>query len=131
MSQSIIHTKSPVYKLLQYNKNNYFLLVKTHDSLDYKLINLNKHLIKTTSDKLDNKKRSDNIKLNNSDINTNILLNKADSKFSSVFNGLEMCISGRLRGAQRARKMRVNLGRISSQTFNTSLQFNKKQIYTK
>ena len=53
------------------------------------------------------------------------------NKFSNQFQGIQLKVSGRLRGAQRARKLLVNQGRISTQTIKSSLQSNKKQIFTK
>lgn len=67
----------------------------------------------------------------NKEIVSLLSLLETNSKFSNQLKGIQFKIAGRLRGAQRARSMLLNHGRISTQTFNSSLKFNKKQIYTK
>ncbi len=59
----------------------------------------------------------------------NLLITK--NKFPNQFKGIQLGVSGRLRGVQRTRKLLVNQGRISTQTIKSSLQTNKKQIFTK
>lgn len=67
----------------------------------------------------------------NKEIISLLSLLETNSKFSNQLKGIQFKIAGRLRGAQRARSILLNHGRISTQTFNSSLKFNKKQIYTK
>jgi hypothetical protein len=64
-------------------------------------------------------------------IQSKISLLKTVSKFSNNNKGLLIKFAGRLRGAPRAKKLKVNSGRISTQTFNATLLLNKKHIYTK
>lgn len=56
---------------------------------------------------------------------------ETSKKFSNHYKGIQIRVSGRLRGAQRARSFLLNHGRISTQSFNSALKFNKKQIPTK
>lgn len=56
---------------------------------------------------------------------------ETSKKFSNNYKGIQIRVSGRLRGAQRARSLLLNHGRISTQSFNSALKFNKKQIPTK
>jgi hypothetical protein len=58
-------------------------------------------------------------------------LNQTQAKFSNQYKGLLFTFAGRLRGAQRARKMQQSHGRISTQTFNSSINYSQKQILTK
>lgn len=133
-NQRSLGLKGPTlnYKLIpcptENNKDLYYLVI--NDSYgSNKLINFKDYL----NSKNKHNKNSINLLtlVDKTTIKTNILLNKSKAKFSNQYSGLQFRISGRLNGAQRARKMQVNHGRISSQTFNTSLQLNKKQIYTK
>lgn len=56
---------------------------------------------------------------------------ETSKKYSNHYKGIQIRVSGRLRGAQRARSLLLNNGRISTQSFNSALKFNKKQIPTK
>ena len=58
-------------------------------------------------------------------------LNQTQAKFSNQYKGLLFTFAGRLRGALRARKMQQSHGRISTQTFNSSINYSQKQILTK
>ncbi len=69
--------------------------------------------------------------INNNNILTLINVIKTNDKFSNTLQGVVFQNSGRLRGVQRARKLRVSHGKIKTQSFNSSLQFSKKQIFTK
>ena len=68
-------------------------------------------------------------KRNTKKILLNLLITK--SKFYNKFRGLQIKVSGRLRGSERTKRMQFNLGRIGSQTIKSSIQSNKKQYFTK
>lgn len=53
------------------------------------------------------------------------------AKFANLYQGLQMKVSGRLKGVQRARKLQYNYGRISAQTVRSFLLSNKAPIFTK
>lgn len=53
------------------------------------------------------------------------------AKFANLYQGLQMKVSGRLKGAQRAKKQQYNFGRISAQTARSFLLSNKTSIFTK
>jgi hypothetical protein len=54
-----------------------------------------------------------------------------ETKFSNQYKGILFKFSGRLKGSQRDKKMQLYNGRISTQTFRSSINFSKKQIFTK
>ena len=75
-----------------------------------------------------------------------LTINKTNAKFSIKSNNIENSetnsklgigggilfnFAGRLKGAQRAKKMQLSYGKINTQTFNSSIKFSQKQIFTK
>jgi ribosomal protein S3 len=52
-------------------------------------------------------------------------------KFSNNYKGILLKFSGRLKGSQRDKKMRLSHGCVATQTFRSSINFSKKQIFTK
>jgi ribosomal protein S3 len=69
--------------------------------------------------------------MQNKEILNLLALRTTEAKFSNQYKGILFNFSGRLKGAQRARKMQLYHGRISTQTFNSSIKFSQRQIYTK
>ena len=72
--------------------------------------------------------------MNNSSTLINYLaLNKTNAKFSTKSNkgGILFHFSGRLKGSQRAKKLQLSYGKINTQTFNSTIYFSQKQIFTK
>lgn len=53
------------------------------------------------------------------------------SAYGNQYKGIQLELSGRLRGAQRARRMVKKVGSLSQQSFSSKLQFSKRNIYTK
>ena len=51
--------------------------------------------------------------------------------YENKYKGIQLELSGRLRGAQRARKMVKKVGSLSKQSFSSKLNFSKRNIYTK
>ncbi len=51
--------------------------------------------------------------------------------YDNKYKGIQLELSGRLRGAQRARKMVKKIGSLSQQSFSSNLRFSKRNIYTK
>jgi ribosomal protein S3 len=67
----------------------------------------------------------------NNQILNKLALEKTEAKFANQYKGILFNFSGRLKGAQRAKKMQLYYGKISTQTFNSSIKFSQKQIFTK
>ncbi len=80
-----------------------------------------------------NPKGSDHGRGSEKEFKATLLLNlsQTQAKFSNQYKGLLFTFAGRLRGALRARKMQQSHGRISTQTFNSSIHYSQKQILTK
>lgn len=69
--------------------------------------------------------------MQNKEILNKLALSQTEKKFGKNYKGLLLKVSGRLKGAQRARKLQVYHGRISTQTFNSTINYSQRQIYTK
>jgi ribosomal protein S3 len=69
--------------------------------------------------------------MQNKEILKKLSLIKTEEKFGKNYKGLLIKVSGRLKGAQRARKLQVYHGRISTQTFNSTINYSQRQIFTK
>ncbi len=63
--------------------------------------------------------------------NNKIALICTAKKFSNNYKGILLKFSGRLKGSQRDKKMRLSHGCVATQTFRSSINFSKKQIFTK
>ncbi len=61
--------------------------------------------------------------------NSNLEFSK--TAYDNKYKGIQLELSGRLRGAQRARKMVKKVGSLSKQSFSSKLNFSKRNIYTK
>ena len=61
--------------------------------------------------------------------NANIEFSK--SAYENKYKGIQLELSGRLRGAQRARKMVKKIGSLNQQSYSSKLQYSKRNIYTK
>ncbi len=68
--------------------------------------------------------------INHSILNT-LALKTTEAKFANQYKGILIKFAGRLKGAQRAKKMQLYHGKISTQTFNSSIKYSQKQIFTK
>ncbi len=53
------------------------------------------------------------------------------TKFSNNYKGILFKFSGRLKGSQRDKKMQLSNGCVATQTYKSSINFSKKQIFTK
>lgn len=60
-----------------------------------------------------------------------LAIKTTEAKFANQYKGLLFNFSGRLKGAQRAKGLKLYQGKISTQTFNSSILFSQKQIYSK
>ncbi len=70
--------------------------------------------------------------MNNQDLwKEKLALQTTEKKWTNNYKGLLLKFSGRLKGSQRDKKMQLSHGRISTQTFKSSINFSKKQIFTK
>lgn len=74
-------------------------------------------------------KITENLKNNKWAENANLKFSK--SAYDNKYKGIQLELSGRLRGAQRARKMVKKIGSLNQQSFSSKLQFSKRNIYTK
>ena len=61
--------------------------------------------------------------------NANLEFSK--STYENKYKGIQLELSGRLRGAQRARKMVKKTGSLNQQSYSSKLQYSKRNIYTK
>jgi hypothetical protein len=73
----------------------------------------------------------DNLDYNDSLIKVNANLDFSKSAYENKYKGIQIELSGRLRGAQRARNMVKKFGSLNQQSFSSKLQFSKRNIYTK
>ena len=73
----------------------------------------------------------DNLDSQDSLIKVNANLDFSKSAYENKYKGIQIELSGRLRGAQRARKMVKKFGSLNQQSFSSKLQFSKRNIYTK
>ncbi len=56
---------------------------------------------------------------------------RCSQAYYNKYKGIQLELSGRLRGAQRARKMVKKIGSLNQQSFSSNLRFSKRNIYTK